>query len=150
METYFTVKPVSNPDIMPEIIAGKNWTFGMIFSGLRLSSRLKTGGSSYTIKWNFPDEIKSLDLTVMHYFIIQEILGLKGKDQSRSTCIEYERSFAACLTKVLQGEVQLLALITNEISISDVKTVCRSGFTLPQKSTYFWPKAICGFVFSSL
>jgi hypothetical protein len=43
----------------------------------------------------------------MHYFIIQEILGLKGKDQSRSVCIEYERSFAACLTKVLRGEVQL-------------------------------------------
>ncbi len=85
----------------------------------------------------------------MHYFIIQEILGLKGKDQSRSVCIEYERSFAACLTKVLRGEVQL-AFITNEISISDVKTVCHSGSTLPQKSTYFWPKAICGFVFSSI
>jgi uncharacterized protein (DUF1015 family) len=32
----------------------------------------------------------------------------------------------------------------------DVKTVCHSGSTLPQKSTYFWPKAICGFVFSSI
>jgi len=41
-------------------------------------------------------------------------------------------------------------LITNEVSIGDVKTVCRSGCTLPQKSTYFWPKVICGFVFSSL
>ena len=83
------------------------------------------------------------------YFIIQEILGLEGNDQSTSTCLEYERSFAACLTRVLQKEVQL-ALITNEISISEVKTVCSSGFTLPQKSTYFWPKAVCGFVFSSI
>jgi uncharacterized protein (DUF1015 family) len=147
-ETYFTIKPVSDPDLMPEIIAGKNWTFGLIFQDgayqVRLNPEVHHG-----IKWNFPDEIKALDLTVMHYFIIQEILGLDGIDQSRSTGIEYERSFAACLTRVLQGEVQL-ALITNEISISDVKTVCSSGSTLPQKSTYFWPKAICGFVFCSI
>jgi uncharacterized protein (DUF1015 family) len=74
---------------------------------------------------------------------------MQGKDQTISSCIEYERSFAACLTRVMQNEVQL-ALITNEISISDVKTVCASGCTLPQKSTYFWPKAICGFVFSQI
>jgi uncharacterized protein (DUF1015 family) len=147
-DTYFNVKSVSDPDIMPEIIAGKNWTFGLIFQDNAYQVRLKPE-VHHTIKWNFPDEIKALDLTVMHYFIIQEILGLKGKDQSRSACIEYERSFAACLTKVLRGEVQL-AFITNEISISDVKTVCHSGCTLPQKSTYFWPKAICGFVFSSI
>jgi uncharacterized protein (DUF1015 family) len=147
-EAYFTVKPVPDPDLMPEIIAGKNWTFGLIFKDGAYQVRLKPELHSI-IKWNFPDEIKVLDLTVMHYFILQEILGLKGKDQSRSTCIEYERSFAGCLTRVLQGEVQL-ALITNEISISDVKTVCSSGCTLPQKSTYFWPKAICGFVFSQI
>ena len=147
-EKYFTVKPVPNPDIMPEIIAGKAWTFGLIFAENAYQVRLKPEVFA-TMQWNLPDEVKALDLTVMHYFIIQEILGLKGKDQSASTCIEYERSFAACLARVFQKEVQL-ALITNEISISEVKTVCSSGSTLPQKSTYFWPKAVCGFVFSSI
>ena len=27
------------------------------------------------MKWNFPDNIKALDLTVLHYFVIQEILN---------------------------------------------------------------------------
>jgi uncharacterized protein (DUF1015 family) len=72
-----------------------------------------------------------------------------GCIQRDSDRIEYERGFAACLTNVIQGACQL-ALITNEVSIGDVKTVCRSGCTLPQKSTYFWPKVICGLVFSSL
>ena len=147
-ENYFTVKPVPNPEIMPEIIAGKAWAFGLIFPENAYQVRLKPEVHA-TMTWNFPDDIKMLDLTVMHYFIIQEILGLKGKDQTTSACIEYERSFPACLAKILRSEVQL-ALITNEISISEVKTVCRSGHTLPQKSTYFWPKAICGFVFSSV
>ena len=148
LEKFFTVKPVPNPEIMPEIIADQSWSFGIIFADNAYRLRLKPRVLS-TMKWNFPDDIKALDLTVMHYFIIQEILGLHGRGQSRSSCIEYERNFAACLTRVMQKEVQL-ALITNEVSISDVKTVCSSGFTLPQKSTYFWPKAICGFVFSQI
>ena len=148
LDKYFIVKPVSNPDHMPEIIAGKKWTFGLIFQENAYQVRLKLDAYP-TLSWNFPPEIKTLDLTVLHYFIIQEILGIKGEDQNTSDCIEYERSFSACLTKVIKGDVQL-AVITNDISIDDVKTVCSSGCTLPQKSTHFWPKVICGFVFSSL
>jgi uncharacterized protein (DUF1015 family) len=147
-DRHFTVKPVPNPDHMDEIIAGKQWTFGLIFQEIAYQVSLKPDVHR-EMKWNFPDKIKALDLTVLHYFVIQEILGIKGKDQSDSDCIEFERSFATCLTKVIQGACQL-ALITNEVSIADVKTVCGSGRTLPQKSTYFWPKVICGFVFSSL
>ena len=147
-DRYFTVKPVSNPDHLYEIITGKKWTFGLIFQENAFQVRLKPDIYP-TMQWNFPEQIKCLDLTVMHYFIIQQILGIKGRHQNTSDCIEYERSFAACLSKVFKGESQL-ALITNEVSIDEVKKVCGSGFTLPQKSTYFWPKVICGFVFSSI
>jgi uncharacterized protein (DUF1015 family) len=147
-DRYFTVKPVSNPDHMNEIIAGKKWTFGLIFQENAFQVSLKPE-VHHSIQWNFPEEIKRLDMPVLHYFIIQEILGIKGEDQRTSDCIEYERSFAACLSRVLKGDSQL-ALITNEVSIDDVKKVCGSGCTLPQKSTHFWPKVICGFVFSSI
>ncbi len=147
-DRHFTVKPVPDPDHLDEIIAGKQWTFGLIFQDNAYQVRLKPE-AHHKMKWNFPDNIKALDLTVLHYFVIQEILGIKGKNQSDSDRIEFERSFAACLMKVIRGACQLV-LITNELSIADVKTVCRSGCTLPQKSTYFWPKVICGFVFSSL
>ena len=148
LDRHFTVKPVSNPDHMNEIITGKQWTFGLIFRDDAYQISLKPEAIC-ELKWNFPDNVKALDLTVLHYFVIQEILGIKGRDQTDSNHIEFERSFAACLAKVIQGDRQL-ALITNELSISDVKTVCHSGCTLPQKSTYFWPKVVCGFVFSSL
>ena len=148
LDKYFIVKPVTNPDHMTEIIAGKKWTFGLIFQENAFHVQLKPD-VHHTLKWNFPSEIKCLDLTVLHFFIVQEILGIKGADQNTSDCIEYERSFGACLTEVVKGEAQL-ALITNDVSIEDVKTVCGSGCTLPQKSTHFWPKVICGFVFSSL
>jgi len=145
---YFTIKPVADPDHMNEIIAGKKWTFGLIFKEKAFQVRLRPEVHP-TMRWEFPQVVKDLDLTVMHYFVIQQILGIKGRDQSTSDHIEYERSFAACLSKVLKAESQL-ALITNEVSIEDVKKVCSSGCTLPQKSTYFWPKVICGFVFRSI
>lgn len=144
----FIIKPVEDSDTLNEIIAGKPWAFGMMFRENAYKVRLKPE-SLEKIKWNFPDVVKKLDLTVMHYFIIEQALGIPGKEQRRSENIEFDRSFSDCLRKVIQGEAQL-AIITNEISIEEVKQVCSSGYTLPQKSTYFYPKVVCGFLFSSI
>ena len=43
-----------------------------------------------------------------------------------------------------------MAIITQGIDMEVVKEVCHSGHTLPQKSTYFYPKVICGFLFGSI
>ena len=99
--------------------------------------------------WPFPDVVKALDLTVMHYFIIEKIIGIPGKDQRQSECIDFDRSFSDCLTRVMKEESQM-AIITNEVTIDEVKKICNSGYTMPQKSTYFYPKVICGFLFSSI
>jgi uncharacterized protein (DUF1015 family) len=99
--------------------------------------------------WHFPDVVKRLDLTVLHYFIIEKALGIPGREQRNTDNIAFDRSFTDCLKKVLTGHAQL-AIITNEVSIDEVKKVCHSGATMPQKSTYFYPKVICGFVFSSI
>src|SRR5258708_8110129 len=85
----------------------------------------------------------------MHYFIIEKILGIPGKEQRASENIAFDRSFSDCLTKVIKEEAQM-AIITQEVSIEEVKKVCHSGSTMPQKSTYFYPKVICGFMFGSI
>jgi uncharacterized protein (DUF1015 family) len=99
--------------------------------------------------WHFPEEVKKLDLTVLHYFIIEKILGIPGKDQRASEKIDFDRSYPDCLTKVIKGNAQM-AIITREVSMEEVKKVALSGSTMPQKSTYFYPKVICGFLFSSM
>jgi uncharacterized protein (DUF1015 family) len=148
LEKDFTIKPVEDSDTLNEIIAGKAWAFGLIFKDNAYKVRLKPE-SLNKMTWNFPEEIKQLDLTVMHYFIIEQVLGIPGKDQRKNENIEFDRSFSDCLKRVIQGESQL-AIITNEVTIEDVKRVCQSGYTMPQKSTYFYPKVICGFLFSSI
>lgn len=144
----FIVKPVDDADTLNEIIAGKPWAFGLMFKDNAYKIRLKPEALN-TMKWQFPDVVKKLDLTVMHYFIIEKALGIPGKDQRKSENIFFDRSFSDCLKRVLKDEAQL-AIITNEVSIEDVKNVCHSGATMPQKSTYFYPKVICGFLFSSI
>jgi uncharacterized protein (DUF1015 family) len=148
LEDDFIIKPVEDSDTVNEIIAGKAWAFGLLFKENAYKVRLKPEAIDKMI-WHFPDEIKRLDLTVMHYFIIEKVLGIPGRDQRKSENVEFDRSFSDCLKRVVQGEAQL-AIITNEVSIEDVKKVCHSGYTMPQKSTYFYPKVICGFLFSSI
>jgi len=144
----FDIKEIEDADTLNEIIIGKKWAFGIIFKDKTLKVKLKPSSIS-KMKWNFPDEIKELDLTVLHYFIIDIILGIKGKDQRASENISFNRNFSECLAKVSKGDAQM-AIITQDVSIEEVKNVCKSGYTMPQKSTYFYPKVICGFIFSSI
>ena len=148
LEEDFIIKTIEEAHTINEIILGKKWAFGLLFKDSAYKIRLKPE-SIEKLKWNFPQEIKELDLTILHYFVIEKGLDIPGKDQRASRNIEFDRSFSDCLAKVIREEAQL-ALITKDISMDEVKKVCYSGFTMPQKSTYFYPKVICGFLFGSI
>lgn len=144
----FIIKSIDNAPDIHEVILGKQWAFGLLIGENAYKIRLKPEKIDQ-ITWNFPKEIRELDLTVMHFFIFEKILGIRGRQQVDAQNISFERNFAECLKEVQSGEVQF-AIITKDISIETVKKVCYSGFTLPQKSTYFYPKVIGGFLFSSI
>ena len=148
LEKYFFVKPIDEASEVNEVILGKQWAFGLLIGENAFKVRLKPEMIN-SIDWKFPKTINELDLTVLHYFIIDKCLGIRGKEQRGSRNIDFERNFTECLFKVRKGDAQC-AIITKDISIETVKNVCYSGFTLPQKSTYFYPKVICGFLFGSI
>jgi uncharacterized protein (DUF1015 family) len=148
LEKYFVIKPADDPCSLDELIMGKPHAFGLLFRESAYKVRLRPEVLA-TMTWPFPDSIKTLDLTVMHYFIIEKVLGIPGKEQRTSEYIDFDRSFPDCLKRVVKGEADM-AIITNEVSIEEVKEVCHSGYTMPQKSTYFYPKVIGGFLFTSI
>jgi uncharacterized protein (DUF1015 family) len=147
-EKKFKISPVADPGDLHEFILGKPWTFGLVFEENAYAVRLKPEAFP-ELKWNFPKQIKQLDLTVAHYFIIEEILEIPGKEQTMSDKITYERNFTKCMTAVMKGKAQM-AIITNDVRIEDVKRVCGCGCTMPPKSTFFYPKAVCGFLYCSI
>jgi uncharacterized protein (DUF1015 family) len=145
---YFEISVIDTPYEINEIILGKSSTFGVVMKENTYKLVLKPG-LEMKIEWPFPDIIKKLDLTVLHYYILEKIWGIAGKNQRNSRHIDYDRNFTDCVTRVKQGDSQM-AIITNELTMDQVKEVCFSGYTLPQKSTYFYPKAICGLLFGSI
>jgi len=148
LSEFFHIIALDDPYDIEDIILGKQWAFGLLFGEEVYKIRLKPEVHDQ-LDWNFPELLKVLDLTVMHYFIIEKCLGIEGKDQRRSPYISFERNFPLCVKKTLKGEAQC-ALITKEIDIKTVQAVCQSGYTLPQKSTFFYPKVISGFLFGSI
>jgi len=148
LSPFFLIKPINDPYDIEEIIRGKKWSFGLLFGEEVFKIQLKPEVHQQ-LSWSFPPLLKSLDLTVLHYFVIEKCLGILGKDQRRSPNISFERNFTLCVKKTLDGSAQC-ALITNEIEMNTVRQVCQSGHTLPQKSTFFYPKVVSGFLFGSI
>jgi uncharacterized protein (DUF1015 family) len=150
LEPYFTVIPKEDAYDLPELIAGKPWAFGLYLQGGQAYKiRLRPEVHSQ-LSWDTTSEVKALDLTVLHFFVLEKALGLVGLDAQRQwPGVAYVRSFSECLTRVDTGEARA-AFITNEVTMEEVEQVCHSGAVMPPKSTFFYPKTIGGFLFSSI
>ncbi|GAB3583785.1 DUF1015 domain-containing protein [Hymenobacter daeguensis] len=149
LEPYFTVLPREDASDLPEIIAGKQWAFGLYLNGLAYKIRLRTEVHAQ-LDWATTAEVKALDLTVLHYFVFEKVLGIVGADAQRSwPGVAYVRNFTECLQRVDRGEARA-AFIVNEVSMAEVEAVCHSGAVMPPKSTFFYPKTIGGFLFTSI
>ncbi|UYZ64077.1 DUF1015 domain-containing protein [Hymenobacter weizhouensis] len=147
---YFTVLTLDDPYDLPERIAGKLWAFGLYLGeGQVYKLRLRPEVHAQ-LAWDTTPEVKALDLTVLHYFVLEKALGIVGPEAQRQwPGVAYVRNFPECLTRVDRGEARA-ALITNEVTMDEVERVCHSGAVMPPKSTFFYPKTIGGFLFSSI
>ena len=148
LATYFNILPQVDGFVLNEVIMGKKWAFGLYLNGQAYKIRLKPEVHTQ-LYWNFPAVVKELDLTVLHYFVFEKVLGIVREKQRTYSGLQYIRNFSECLALVDSGKAQA-AFITNEISMQEVKDVCYSGAMMPQKSTFFYPKIITGFLFSSI
>ncbi|WP_345114363.1 DUF1015 domain-containing protein [Hymenobacter algoricola] len=149
LEPYFTVLPKDDAYDLPELIAGKPWAFGLYLGGQAYKLRLRPEVHAQ-LNWDTTPEVKALDLSVLHFFILEKALGIVGPDAQRSwPGVAYVRNFSECLSRVDRGEARA-ALIVNEVTMDEVERVCHSGAVMPPKSTFFYPKTIGGFLFTSI
>jgi len=139
---------IENPERIPLPQAGRKASFGIITSAGHCTATLRPG-REHMNHWPFPQQVRDLDLTILHHFIIEKVLGIPGPRQRSAPELAFERDAAVCHDKVRNGLAQA-ALLTNPVPIDSILSVCASGSTLPQKSTYFYPKMVSGLVFSSV
>lgn len=145
---FFHIQEIEDDEDIFNLIAGKRWAFGM-FLGERLFNIRLRQHKQFEMEWEVPDLIRDLDLTVLHYYVFEKIFGIGRLDQPRSEQLEFERNVNVCYRKSMKGEVNA-AFLTQSIPMETIKSVCYSGYVMPQKSTYFYPKVICGYLFVSI
>lgn len=84
-----------------------------------------------------------LDVTVLHNTIIRTVLGLGGTNIENS--IKYTTDEQEAVGLVSSGRYDI-AFFLKPAELSEILTVADAGDTMPQKSTYFFPKPLTGLV----
>ncbi len=90
---------------------------------------------------------KLLDVSILHGLVIGRILGLRGTNMENGIKFTVDEKEAVKL--VDEGGYQA-AFFLNPPDISQIRSIARSGETMPQKSTYFYPKLLSGLVINKL
>jgi uncharacterized protein (DUF1015 family) len=127
-------------------------SFGMVAAGresgilLSLKPVLRPAES---ISDPLPDVVKELDVTILHRLVLRDLLGISLEAQEAKRNIDYIRDASEAIGLVTAGSAQL-AFLMNATKIQQVRAVAKAGHTMPQKSTYFYPKLLSGLVINLL
>lgn len=122
------------------------WSFRLIFEDQKYQITLKENHFT-SFEGGLAPEVKALEVSVLHYFILEKCLGLVGDAQFEH--LDFLHDGTKCL-KELQKPKANFAILTRAVSLQEIEQVCFQGHTMPVKSTYFYPKVLGGLLFSSL
>jgi uncharacterized protein (DUF1015 family) len=145
---WFIVRKFDDPEDLGSYSFQRKWSFGLLVGEESYVIKLKEDRFQ-EVREDLPIVIRQLDLVILHDVLFDKILGIPDLKQKNSTQITYERNFSRCLQEV-QAQKASFAVITREIELSQVLEVCQTGEVMPQKSTYFYPKALGGLIFGSI
>lgn len=125
-------------------------SFGMVMGSLQFLLQLKPEiDPVQAIDLPLPAAIKELDYTILHYFVFDRCLGVPYLDQHASDAIKYLKDYGLAVKQAVTWPDRI-AFITPGTKMEQMMRVCATGQLMPQKSTYFYPKVVCGMVFASI
>ena len=92
--------------------------------------------------------VRRLDVTILDTVILRGLIGVDVTAAAQDGRLAYTHDDAAALHAVDQ-QAQA-AFLMNPPDVADVQAVCLARQTMPEKSTYFYPKLLSGLVFHPL
>ena len=99
---------------------------------------------------NLSDASQSLDVNILHHFILKSGCGIDTNNQNDLNHISYIRGNESPLDLINTIEVFDYIFLLNPPNLDRIFEVAESGETMPQKSTYFFPKVYSGLIFASI
>ena len=91
------------------------------------------------------DMLKKLDVSIFEEYVYKKILSLSDDDIKNQKVAGYAHSEKEVLDAVDKKEAEI-GFILNPISNKELTDIAYSGLTVPQKSTFFYPKIPSGLV----
>lgn len=145
LAVHFETSEVSSRFLLVEsLMRRKEYAFGLIVPGryyllaLRHSAALRS-----IIGEDVPPEVRELDVTLLHSHILENLLSISRESQERKENLEYVKNADDADAEVQSGRAQL-AFLMNPTRLEQIRRVSRAGHTMPQKSTFFYPKLLSG------
>ncbi len=91
-----------------------------------------------------PEVWRRLDVVTLHELVLAEALCIQ-ETRGESSGVSYTRDAVEAVETVLDRPDRA-AFFVPAPTVEDVRGVALAGAKMPEKSTYFWPKAISGLV----
>jgi uncharacterized protein (DUF1015 family) len=96
-----------------------------------------------------PPDVMDLDVVMLHSYMLGDVLRISVEAQEKKLNIHYVQSVDDCENEVMTDVAQV-AFIVNPTKIEQVRAVAKAGHTMPQKSTFFYPKLLSGLVLNKM
>ncbi|MGH7815294.1 MAG: DUF1015 domain-containing protein [Candidatus Binataceae bacterium] len=94
-------------------------------------------------------EVRELDVSILHALVFDRIFRLKAEEIKKGGNIDYTIDAAGAIEAVAAGRAAG-AFLMNAPTIGDIEQVSDAGATMPEKSTYFFPKLLTGLAMNPL
>lgn len=118
---------------------GEGWL--LVFDADAVSDRMR--------RERLSTAVQRLDLAVLHAAVLHDRLGIDDEAVAAGEALAYTRDEAEARRAVDAGEAQA-AILVRPTRLDQLAAVASAGDFMPQKSTYFHPKLLTGFVFNPL
>ncbi|MCZ6676646.1 MAG: DUF1015 domain-containing protein [Candidatus Poribacteria bacterium] len=149
---YFSMKAYDNLNDLLENLhafAGKRPAFGMYIGDDRYRLLLPEMDRERAWDVTKSDVYNNLDVTILHTRFLKELLGIDTAIPAHQKQVSYTVNTDEAIEYVKADEGRI-ALFINPTPVSQVDAIAIGGETMPQKSTYFYPKMATGLVLNLL
>lgn len=153
-EKYFTIKMIDGVNSMRSTLKlyakqGKK-VFGFYAGHDRWALLLLKDPKA--LESVLPEEsalLRSLDVNILHALVLENTLGVDKDHLYKQNHVDYTRDFSEAIAEVDNGNAQC-CFVLNPTKIDEILAVADAGETMPQRSTYFYPKVLTGLLLNEL
>jgi uncharacterized protein (DUF1015 family) len=151
-EFDFDTRPIqlpADPVRIAEALTGslRPGTLGMLappFTRLELITLRDRAAVDRRVGAGRSEAWRHLDVVALHHLVLAEGLGIH-ETRGEGSNVAYTRDAVEAVESVLD-QPDRAAYFVPAPTVNDVREVALAGEKMPEKSTYFWPKAISGLV----